>query len=183
MLSKSLIQLSADGQGCVSSLLFDLRPNYGGGNDGNGHLLQKAPQRHCCTQCPTLQQPPSHTPLPQTPGHSRASLGQCLVGSLLLSPRSWCTRFCRALREAVSQSCISYGGSTVGSLATSSKRAYATPRSAAPRASVSAEVHCWPVPARETLRCSSVSVSVGSLGPGAHNLCLSPLSVSGRYGV
>ena len=94
MLSKSLIQLSADGQGCVSSLLFDLRPNYGGGNDGNGHLLQKAPQRHCCTQCPTLQQPPSHTPLPQTPGHSRASLGQCLVGSLLLSLGYWCTRFC-----------------------------------------------------------------------------------------
>ena len=26
------------------------------------------------------------TPLPDTPGHSRASLGQSLVGSLLLSP-------------------------------------------------------------------------------------------------
>ena len=30
MLSKSLIQFSIDGQGCVPSLLFDLRPNYGG---------------------------------------------------------------------------------------------------------------------------------------------------------
>ena len=30
MLSKSLIQFSVDGQGCVPSLLFDLRPNYGG---------------------------------------------------------------------------------------------------------------------------------------------------------
>ena len=30
---------------------------------------------------------------------------------------------------------------------------------------------------------SSVSVSLGSLGPGAHKVCLSPLSVSGRYGV
>ena len=28
-------------------------------------------------------------PLPETPGHSQASLGQCLVGSLLLSPGSW----------------------------------------------------------------------------------------------
>ena len=28
MLSKSLIQFSVDGQGCVPSLLFDLRPNY-----------------------------------------------------------------------------------------------------------------------------------------------------------
>ena len=30
---------------------------------------------------------------------------------------------------------------------------------------------------------SSVSVSVGSLGPGAHKVCLSPLSVSGGKGV
>ena len=28
------------------------------------------------------------TPLPETPGHSRASLGQSLVGSLFLSPGS-----------------------------------------------------------------------------------------------
>ena len=28
-----------------------------------------------------------------------------------------------------------------------------------------------------------LSVSVGSLGPGAHKVCLSPLSVSGRYEV
>ena len=34
------------------------------------------------------------------------------------------------------------GGSMLGLMLTSSKRAYATPRSAAPRASVSAEVHC-----------------------------------------
>ena len=30
---------------------------------------------------------------------------------------------------------------------------------------------------------SSVSVSVGSLGPGAHKVCLSPLSVSDGNGV
>ena len=40
-LSKSLIQVSVDGQGCVPSLLLDLRPNYGGGNEDNGDLLQK----------------------------------------------------------------------------------------------------------------------------------------------
>ena len=35
-----------------------------------------------------------HQPTPplETPGHSRASLGQSLVGSLLLSPGSWCTQ-------------------------------------------------------------------------------------------
>ena len=46
MLSKSLIQFSVDGQGCVPSLLFDLRPNYGGGKEDNGDLLQKAPCTH-----------------------------------------------------------------------------------------------------------------------------------------
>ena len=38
MPSKFLIQFSFDGQGCVPSLLFDLSPNYGGGNEDNGNL-------------------------------------------------------------------------------------------------------------------------------------------------
>ena len=33
-------------------------------------------------------------PLMETHGHLCASLGQSLVGSLLLSPGFWCTRFC-----------------------------------------------------------------------------------------
>ena len=41
MLSKSLIQSSVDVQVYVPSLLFDLRPNYGEGNEDNGDLLQK----------------------------------------------------------------------------------------------------------------------------------------------
>ena len=52
MLNKSLIQFSVDGQGCVPSLLFDLRPNYGGGNEDNGELLQKVLCIHRHTQCP-----------------------------------------------------------------------------------------------------------------------------------
>ena len=43
MLSKSFIQFSVDGLGCVPSLLFDLRANYGGNNENNGDLLQKLP--------------------------------------------------------------------------------------------------------------------------------------------
>ena len=40
---------------------------------------------------------------PETPGHSQESLGQSLVGSLLLSPGSWCTQdFVCALQEFVS---------------------------------------------------------------------------------
>ena len=49
--SKSLIQFPADGWGCVPSLLLDLRPNYGGGNENNGDPLQKVPCMHCYTQC------------------------------------------------------------------------------------------------------------------------------------
>ena len=71
----------------------------------------------------------------------------------------------------------------VGSEVTSSKRAYATPRSAAPRAPAPRAVHCGPVPPQETVKHSSASGFVGSLGPGAHKICLSPRSVSGRYGV
>ena len=52
MLSKSLAQFSVDGQACVPSLLFDLRPNYGGGSEDNGSLLQKLPCTFCCTQGP-----------------------------------------------------------------------------------------------------------------------------------
>ena len=40
------------------------------------------------------------TPMPETPGHSQASLGQSLVGSLLLSPGSWCAQdFVYAFQE------------------------------------------------------------------------------------
>ena len=70
-----------------------------------------------------------------------------------------------------------------GLMATSPKRAYAIPWSTTPRAADPAAVHCWPIPWQETLRQSSGSVSVGSLGPGVHKVCLSPLSISGRYGV
>ena len=43
------------------------------------------------------------TPPPETPAHSQESLGQSLVGSLLLSPGYWCTQgFVCALQESVS---------------------------------------------------------------------------------
>ena len=52
MLSKSLIQFSIDGRGCVPSLLFDLRPNYGGGDEGDvDSLLPSGP-------LPCLLRPP-----------------------------------------------------------------------------------------------------------------------------
>ena len=74
------------------------------------------------------------TPLPETPGHSQASQGQSLVGSLLLSSGSW---FCLCPQSVCSQSCVSSGGSMVGLMATSSKRAYAIPGSTARRSNQS----------------------------------------------
>ena len=64
MLSKSLIQFYVDGPGCVLSLLFDLRSNYGGGNEDNRGLLQKVLCMCCHTQClQTFRQPlPTHVP-------------------------------------------------------------------------------------------------------------------------
>ena len=96
------------------------------------------------TQCP---QPTSghHQPTPprETPGQLRASLGQSFVGSVFLSTESWCTRgsVC-ALQETISQSCISSGGSMVGLMVTSSEKAYAISKSAAPRAVGPAAVQC-----------------------------------------
>ena len=44
-------------------------------------------------------------------------------------------------------------------------------------------VHCRPAPPQEVCKHRSVSVSVGSLGPGVHKVCLSTLSISGGSGV
>ena len=53
---------------------------------------------HACTTTLSTPNPASGrhqpTPPPKTPGHFWANLRQSLVGSLLLSPGSWCTRFC-----------------------------------------------------------------------------------------
>ena len=85
------------------------------------------------------------TPPPETPGHARASMGQSLVGSLLLFPGSWCTHgsVC-ALQQSVSQSCVRSGSSMVELMVTSSKRAYTIPKSTAPRAPVNLAGHSDP---------------------------------------
>ena len=62
---------------------------------------------HACTAALSAPDPAAGhcrlTPLLETPGHSRASLGQSLVGSLLFSPGSRCTQdFVCALQESVS---------------------------------------------------------------------------------
>ena len=87
MLSKSLIQFSFDVQSCVPSLLFDLRPNYGGGNEIMAISLKRFQVYTAALSAPPCSKP-GPTPLPQTPGHSGSSPGQPFLGSLLLSPGS-----------------------------------------------------------------------------------------------
>ena len=129
--------------------------------------------KRTCALTDTLSGPNPAPRLHQTPGHSQASLGQSLVGSLLLSPGFWCIQgsVC-ALPETVFP--VSSGGSMVGLTTTSSRRTYAIP---APRA---------PAPQHSFRRRRSntvLAVSVGSLGPGVHKACLSPPSISVGNGV
>ena len=82
----------------VFSPLFDLRPNYGGGNEDNGDLLQKV---HGGTAALSAPDPAAGhcqpTPLQThaSPGDSwtlTGKSGSVSLGSLLLSPGSWCTQ-------------------------------------------------------------------------------------------
>ena len=58
MLSKTLIQFSVDGRSCVPSLLFDLRPNYGEGNEGMEVMKIMATSfKMCCADTATLSAP------------------------------------------------------------------------------------------------------------------------------
>ena len=70
--------------GLYSLPAFDLRPNYGGGNEDNVTSFKRS-QVHTATL--SAPNPVSGhrwpTPPPETPGHTRACLGQSLAGSLL----------------------------------------------------------------------------------------------------
>ena len=144
MLSKSLIQFSVEGWGCVPSLFFDLRPKHGGGNEDNGNLLQKVPCTHCYTQCPKpCRRPPLTHASTRDSWTFTVNLGQSLVGSLLLSPGSWSAQHSVCvLQESVSPVLCKFWWLYGGLMATSSKRAYAISRSIAPRALVPVAVHC-----------------------------------------
>ena len=136
----------------------------------------------CPCSCSSHHQP---MPLLETPGHSWASLGQSLVG--VTAPFSWVlvhkVLFVPS-KSQFPQSYVSSGGSMMGLMVTSSKRAYAIPRSAAFRTPASVAGHCWPVALQETLRHSKVGL-VQSLWVLLvyTRFCLSPLSISGEYGV
>jgi len=85
-------------------------------------------------------------------------------------------------KSLFSQSHVSSGCSMVGLMATSSKRACAIHRSAAPRAPAFVASRCWPIPPQEMLKHSKAGLaqSLWSLLV-CTRFCLSPPSVSGGY--
>ena len=118
------------------------------------------------------------TPLLETPGSSWTSLGQSLMGSLLLSPGSWYAQdLVCAFQESVSPVLCKFWQLCCGVNGDLLQEGYAILRSTSPRVPAHVATHCSSVPLQETLKHSSGSVSVGSLGPGSH-ICLSPLSTS-----
>ena len=101
MLNKSVIQFSVDGWDCVPSLLFTWCQTL---VEVMKIMATSFKRSHATLSAPNPAAG-HHWPMPllETFGHSRASLGQSLVGSLLLSPGSWCLHVsvC-ALQESVS---------------------------------------------------------------------------------
>ena len=98
------MQFSVDRQGYVPSLLFTWDQTM---MEVMKIMASSFKGSHAHTA--TLNAPNSAaghhqpTPPPETPGYSQASLGQSLVGSLLVSSGSWCTQgFVCALQESVS---------------------------------------------------------------------------------
>ena len=186
MPSKSIIQFSVDEQGCVPSLLFGLRPSYGGGNKDNGDLLQKVPRMHCCPQCP---QPCSRPPLT----HASAGDSWTLTGKSgsvscgVTAPFSWVlvhVRFCLCLPRVCYPVLCKFWwlfGGVNGDLLQEGfcRTRVCCFQSACPCGSQ--------LPTRasaggtQILTGRSGSASVGS--PGAHKVCLSLPSVYGGYGV
>ena len=144
LLSKSLIQFSFDGWSCVPSLLFTWGQTM---VEVMKIMVTSFKRSHAGTATLNAPNPASgqHRPMPplETPGHSWASLVSLLWGhySFLLGPGAHKVLFVPS-KSLFPQFCVSSGSSMVGLMATSSKRAYAIPKSDAPRAPASAAVHC-----------------------------------------
>ena len=113
------------------------------------------------TQQQATTDPRLHHRLPDTHRQVWDSLlwGHC---SFLLGPGAQGS-VC-AHQESISQSCVSSGSSVVELMATSSKRAYATPRSTAPRGPALWQAIADPYLHR---RCSNTVLSQSLWGPGS----------------
>ena len=165
MLSKSLIQFFVDGWDCVLSLLF----TWGQTMVEIMKIIvtfQKAPCMYCYTQClQSWSRPPLTHASPVDSWTHPGKSGSVSCG--VTAPFSWVlvhTRSVYALQESISQSWVSSGSSLVGLMVTPSKRVYAIPKSAAPKAPAPMAVHCWSLPPQETLKHSFVQFCLSLSG-------------------
>ena len=110
--SKIINPIFFDGWSCVPSLLFTWDQTM---VEVMKIMVNSLKRPYACTATLSAPHPAAghHQPKPppETPGNPQASQGQSPVGSLLLSSGSWYTRFCCALQESISQSCVSSGSS------------------------------------------------------------------------
>ena len=135
---------------------------------------------------PTLQQatadPCLHQRLLDTHRQVLVSLfwGHC---SFLLGHGAHKFFVCVPSKSLFLQSCVSSGRYIVGLMLTSSKRAYATPICCIQSPCPCSSPLLTRTSAGDTQTPFCLSLCRGSLGPGMHKVCFSPLSISSRYGV
>ena len=141
---------------------------------------------HVCTATLSAPNPAAGrsqpTPPPVTLGHSQASLSQSLVGSLLLSPGSWCAQcFVYAFHESVSPVLYNFWGLYDGVNDDFLQEGLCHTQVSCTQSSCACSRHWWPVPLQETLKRSKAGLAQSLWGLLVHTrFCLSPLSVSGR---
>ena len=144
MPSKSLIQFSVEGWSCVPPLLFTWGQTMMEVMKIMATSLKRSHAGTTALSAPSLQEattnPRLHWTLLDTHRQVWVNLfwGHC---SFLLGPGTHKLLFVPP-KNLFPQSCVSSGGSMVGLMATSSKRAYAIPKSAIPRARAPAAGHC-----------------------------------------
>ena len=115
ILSKSLIQFSVDGWVWVPSLLFTWGQTMVEVVKIMVTSFKRAHTRTAVLNAPSPAAGHRQPALPpENPGHSQASLGQSLVGSLLLFPGSWYSKFLFVpFKSLFPQSYVSSGSSMV----------------------------------------------------------------------
>ena len=137
-------EFSVDGQGCVPSLLCDMKSNSG---EVMKIMVASFKRSHAGTAAFSAFDPAAATADPRLHWRLLDTHGQVWVSlfwghcSFLLGPSEHKILFVPS-KSLFPQSCVSSGSSVVYLMVTSSNKAYAIPRSTAPRAPAPASVHC-----------------------------------------
>ena len=124
-INRNVIPVSVDGWSCVPFLLFTWGQTI---VEVMKIMVTSLKRSQACTATVHTPKPCSRPPLTHAfTGDSWTPTGKFPVGSVFLSSGSWCTMFCCAFQESISQSYVSSGISIVGLMVNSSSRTYALP--------------------------------------------------------